>query len=87
MATFTLADLVDYVRRAAGEDDEFDLDGDIGETTFVNLGYDSIAMVEVVVLVERELGIKLPGEGTGKDSTPKEFVELVNELLPASIQP
>ncbi|MEU4656545.1 phosphopantetheine-binding protein [Streptomyces sp. NPDC023723] len=87
MATFTQADLVGYVRRAAGEDEEGALDGDIGETTFVNLGYDSIAMVEVVVLVERELGIKLPGEGTGKESTPKEFVELVNELLPASVQP
>lgn len=87
MATFTLADLVGYVREAAGEDEEFDLNGDIGDTKFTNLGYDSIAMVEVAVLVERELGIKLPGEGTGKDATPKEFVELVNELLPAPVQP
>ncbi|MBT2206897.1 MULTISPECIES: phosphopantetheine-binding protein [Actinomadura] len=87
MATFTLADLVGYIRQAAGEDEDFDLDGDIGEITFANLGYDSIAMVEVVVSVERELGISLPGEGTDKDSTPTKFVEVVNELMPASVQP
>ncbi|MEU1488174.1 phosphopantetheine-binding protein [Streptomyces sp. NPDC005752] len=84
MATFTHAELVDYVRRAAGEDDEVGLDGDIAEVTFADLGYDSVAMVEVTLLVERELGISLPEEKTGKDATPKEFVDLVNELLPAS---
>ncbi|MFD9904173.1 acyl carrier protein [Streptomyces sp. NPDC059063] len=85
MATFTQADLVGYIRRAAGEDEGLDLDGDIGETAFADLGYDSVAMVEVTLLVERELGISLPEEKTSKDATPKEFVALVNELLPASI--
>ncbi|MEU9086114.1 acyl carrier protein [Streptomyces sp. NPDC048357] len=85
MATFTQADLVGYIRQAAGEDDGVDLDGDIAELTFADMGYDSVAMVEVTLLVERELGIALPEDRTGKDATPKEFVELVNELLPASI--
>lgn len=85
MAKFTQADLVGYIRQAAGEDDGFDLDGDIAETTFADMGYDSVAMVEVTLAVERELGITLPEDGTSKDSTPKEFVEQVNELLPASI--
>lgn len=84
MANFTLTDLVGYIRRAAGEDEALDLNGRIGETTFAELGYDSIAMVEVTVLVERELGITLPEEGTDKDATPKQFVDVVNELLPAS---
>ncbi|MFJ2651557.1 acyl carrier protein [Streptomyces sp. NPDC087420] len=85
MATFTQADLVGYIRQAAGEDGEIDLDGDIAEIKFADMGYDSIAMVEVTLLAERELGINLPEDRTGKDATPKEFVELVNELLPASI--
>jgi len=86
MATFTQADLVDCIRRAAGEDDALDLDGDIGETTFADLGYDSVAMVEVALLVERELGISLPEDDrTGKGGTPKEFVDVVNEQLRASI--
>ncbi|MEU0135854.1 acyl carrier protein [Streptomyces sp. NPDC006296] len=84
MATFTQADLVGCIRQAAGEDEGLDLDGDIGEITFADLGYDSVAMVEVTLLVERKLGVSLPEEGTGKDATPKGFVDLVNELLPAS---
>lgn len=87
MATFTLADLVTYIRLAAGEDETLDLDGHIDETTFAELGYDSIAMVEVTVLVERELGITLPEEKTDKDTTPKQFVDVVNDLLPASSKP
>ncbi|MET7901788.1 acyl carrier protein [Streptomyces sp. NPDC005355] len=86
MATFTQADLVGYIRQAAGEDEGFDLDGDIADITFADMGYDSIAMVEVTLLVERELGIGLPEDDkASKNSTPKQFVELVNELLPASI--
>ncbi|MFE5858730.1 phosphopantetheine-binding protein [Streptomyces sp. NPDC056500] len=84
MTAFTQADLVGYIRRAAGEDDGLDLDGDIAEITFADLGYDSISMVELTLLVERELGISLPEARTGKTATPKEFVETVNELLPAS---
>jgi act minimal PKS acyl carrier protein len=86
MATFTQADLVGYIRQAAGEDEGFDLDGDIADITFADLGYDSVAMVEIALLVERELGISLPDDDrASKSSTPKGFVELVNELLPASI--
>jgi minimal PKS acyl carrier protein len=85
MATFTQADLVDYIRRAAGEDEALDLDGDIAETTFADLGYDSVAMVEVALLVERELRITLPEDDRmGKGGTPKEFVEAVNEQLSAA---
>ncbi|MFF5924073.1 acyl carrier protein [Streptomyces flavochromogenes] len=86
MATFTQADLVGHIRQAAGEDEGFDLDGDIADITFADMGYDSVAMVEVTLQVERELGIGLPEDDrASKNSTPKQFVELVNELLPASI--
>ncbi|MFJ8863922.1 acyl carrier protein [Streptomyces sp. NPDC102451] len=86
MATFTQMDLVRHIREAAGEDEGFDLDGEIGDITFTDMGYDSVAMVEVTLLVERELGISVPeDERAGKTATPKQFVELVNELLPASL--
>ncbi|MFG1607869.1 phosphopantetheine-binding protein [Actinoplanes sp. NPDC049265] len=85
MAAFTHADLVGYIRRAAGDDEGLDLDGDIADTTLADLGYDSISIVEMTLLIERELKISLPEDRANKDTTPKEFVELVNELLPASI--
>lgn len=87
MATFTLTDLVEYVRRGAGEDDPLVLDGRTAETTFAELGYDSIAIMEVMLLVERDLGIKLPDEKADKNATPEQFVDLVNELLSESVQP
>ena len=85
MATFTQADLVGYMRRAAGEDDAVALDGDIAETTFADLGYDSLAVMEISSLVERELGVSLPEEEMVEAETPKQYVALVNELLSASI--
>jgi act minimal PKS acyl carrier protein len=87
MSAFTQADLVACIRRAAGEDEGLDLDGDIAEITFAEMGYDSVAMVEVALLVERELGISLPDDEDrmGKSATPKMFVEVVNESLSASI--
>jgi minimal PKS acyl carrier protein len=84
METFTQADLIGYMRRAAGEDDAIGLDGDIAEITFADLGYDSLAVMEISSLVGRELGVRLPDEVTEAE-TPKQFVELVNELLTASV--
>ncbi|MEU4117804.1 phosphopantetheine-binding protein [Kitasatospora sp. NPDC028055] len=86
MATFTLADLLEYVRQGGGEDDALNLNGQIAETTFVDLGYDSIAIVEITLLIERGLGIKLP-ETADKNATPAQFVDLVNELLSELVQP
>ncbi|MBO3749321.1 acyl carrier protein [Streptosporangiaceae bacterium NEAU-GS5] len=85
MAMFTQADLVGYMRRAAGEDESISLDGDIAEVTFADLGYDSLAVMEIASLAERELGVRLPEETMAGVETPQQFVDLVNEQLPASV--
>lgn len=86
MASFTIEDLVEYVRRGAGEDEgSLDLDGPKAEITFADLGYDSIAIMEVLLLIERDLGIKLPEE-MDKSMTPAHYVKVVNELLAESVQ-
>jgi act minimal PKS acyl carrier protein len=73
------------MRRAAGEDEAINLDGDIAETAFADLGYDSLAVMEISSLVERELGVCLPEEEMAGAETPKQYLELVNGLLSASI--
>jgi act minimal PKS acyl carrier protein len=73
------------MRRAAGEDEAIDLDGGIGGTAFADLGYDSLAVMETASLVGRELGINLPDEIMAEVETPKEFVDLVNRTLSASV--
>jgi minimal PKS acyl carrier protein len=84
MVEFTQADLVGYMRRAAGEDESIDLDGDLSRTTFADLGYDSLAVIETASLAARELGISLPDETMAQVQTPTQFIELVNQMLSAS---
>jgi act minimal PKS acyl carrier protein len=85
MVEFTQADLVGFMRRAAGEDEAIDLDGDIGETAFADLGYDSLAVLETASLAGRELGVSLPDEIMAEVRTPREFIDLVNRTLSASV--
>ncbi|WP_369250093.1 acyl carrier protein [Streptomyces sp. R41] len=79
----TLADLTRILRQSAG-DEGIDLDGDILDTTFTDLGYDSLALLEAASRVERELGVKLSEETVGEAETPRLFLALVNEPVAAS---
>jgi act minimal PKS acyl carrier protein len=85
MATFTQADLVRVMRAAAGEDESINLDGDILEVTFADLGYDSLAVMETASRVEREYGVTLPEQTMAGIDTPQEFVEFVNDQLAAVV--
>ncbi|MCO6008426.1 acyl carrier protein [Actinoallomurus purpureus] len=84
MGQFTVTDLVRTMRAAAGEDDSIDLDGDILDLEFDELGYDSLAMMETASAVEREFGVELPEEDTAELTTPRAFVDFVNVRLAAA---
>jgi act minimal PKS acyl carrier protein len=81
MAQFTLDDLKQTLRVAAGEDESVDLDGGILDVEFGELGYDSLAILETASHIERSLGVKLPEDEVGKQQTPREFVDFVNSIL------
>jgi act minimal PKS acyl carrier protein len=83
MTTFTLDDLVDVMRVAAGENDDAGLDGDILDVPFSELGYDSLAVMETVSRIERDRGVKLPDE-LAAIATPREFLAAVNDNLPVA---
>jgi minimal PKS acyl carrier protein len=80
---FTVTDLTRIMRAAAGEDEALDLDDNILELSFAELGYDSLAVMETSSRVEREFGVVLPEEEMADIETPKEFVAFVNNLLTA----
>lgn len=84
MADFTLHDLRTILRSAAGESDA-DLDGDIGDLPFDDIGYDSVALLEASNLIQREYGISLDDEVVAEASTPNALVEVVNSGL-ASVE-
>jgi act minimal PKS acyl carrier protein len=81
MQKFTVADLARILRAAAGEDEALDLDADILELSFADLGYDSLAVMETSSRVEREFSVLLPEEEMSDIGTPVQFIAFVNEQL------
>ncbi len=82
--TFTAADLKRILLASAGADETVDLDGDILDCRFDELGYESLAVLETGRLIELELGISLPDAALTEADTPRALIDAVNEhLLPA----
>ncbi|WP_338783614.1 acyl carrier protein [Streptomyces sp. DG1A-41] len=79
---FTLDDLRRILREGAGED--FDLDDDIDDVTFVDLGYESLALLETGARIGREYGIELEDETLIDAETPRRLVDAVNAQLLAT---
>jgi act minimal PKS acyl carrier protein len=77
----TIDDIKDLLREAAGEDEAADLDGDILDAGFDELGYDSLALLEMAALVQRRFAVILAEEEVTGLSTPRAFLGLVNRSL------
>ncbi|MFE2599910.1 acyl carrier protein [Streptomyces sp. NPDC059396] len=76
--TVTLADLTRMLRESAGEEEGVDLDGDVLDTPFIDLGYDSLALLQVIGLIQREYGITIPDDAVAEAETPGALLALVN---------
>lgn len=81
MGQFTIEDLQRIMRESAGEDEGANLDGDVLDRTFNDLGYDSLAVLETASRVERTFAISLPEEELADVQTPRDFVAFVNTRL------
>jgi minimal PKS acyl carrier protein len=79
---FTLEDLKRILREAAGAG--VDLDSDILDDTFEDLGYDSLALLETGSRVEREFGITLDDAALSEAHTPAALIEAVSVCLAAA---
>ncbi|MCC8246326.1 acyl carrier protein [Saccharothrix luteola] len=80
---FTIDDLKRILREGAGTDEAVDLDGDIAESDFEELGYESLALLETGGRIEREYGISLDEDALADARTPAALVDLVNSHLAA----
>lgn len=74
----TLDDLRRILREGAGADEAVDLDSDILDAEFADLGYDSLALMETAARIHREYGITLDDEATLAATTPRELLSVVN---------
>lgn len=75
---FTLDDLRRILRQAAGADEAVDLDGDIVDQAFTDLGYDSLALLETASRIEGEAGIVLDDDTVTEALTPRALIDVVN---------
>ncbi len=82
MTQFTLDDLRRILREGAG--DAGTLDGDITDVPFTDLGYDSLAMLELSSRVEREYAVPIPDDAALAMRTPGAAVAYINDRLKAS---
>jgi act minimal PKS acyl carrier protein len=85
MSAFTLDDLRRILRACAGEAESVDLDGDIADVAFSDLGYDSLALLELASRIEREYATSIPDDAAVEMRTPRTAVDYVNERLSAVV--
>ncbi|WP_214410322.1 acyl carrier protein [Sphaerisporangium fuscum] len=83
MTTFTLDDMRQIMSGCAGVPDSVDLADDIGEVPFVDLGYDSLAVLEMAARIQQRLGIRIPDDAVEEMKTPQAAVDYVNRRLAA----
>lgn len=81
MAQFSIDDLVALLRECAGVDEEVNLDGDILDVSFEDLGYDSLALYNTVSRIERDLGVELGDDVVTDATTPRALLAVVDEGL------
>jgi act minimal PKS acyl carrier protein len=81
---FTLDDLKRTLRAAAGEDESADLEGDIIDLEFAELGYDSLALLETASLIEQDRGIALEDSMVSEARTPRLLIDFVNQQMVAA---
>lgn len=81
---FTLADLTRILREAAGAEESVDWEGDIADTDFEDLGYESLALLETGGRIEREYRISLDDDALSEVRTPRALIDVVNAHLSAA---
>ncbi|WP_433261213.1 acyl carrier protein [Actinosynnema sp. CS-041913] len=81
MGDFSLQELKEIMRTASGVPEDVDLDGDIADVEFQALGYDSLAVLELVSQVERRYRVSIPEDAIPEMPTPARAVRFINGQL------
>ncbi|MGC4994519.1 acyl carrier protein [Nocardia salmonicida] len=77
----TIDDLRRILVQSAGEDDSADLSGDILDTPFGELGYDSLALIETATRIKHEFGINLSDDTIATDATPRALLKEAERIV------
>ena len=80
MPAFTFEDLVVMLQSCAGEADEIELD-----RSFAELGYDSLAVMEVTSQIEIRYGVSIAEEELTEAESPRLLIDAVNSSIAATV--
>lgn len=76
----TIEKLMRILHAAAGPGEGV-ADGDLLDTEFADLGYDSLALLEASSRIEQEYAVKLSDDAVASARTPRALLAVVNSSL------
>ncbi|HKS99644.1 MAG TPA: acyl carrier protein [Rugosimonospora sp.] len=85
MTEFTMDDLRRILRACAGEATPGILDTDIVDVPFRDLGYDSLAQLELASQIGREYATSIPDDAAVALETPRAAIAYVNDRIAARV--
>ncbi|OXM55200.1 acyl carrier protein [Amycolatopsis alba] len=81
MNQLTIEDLREILRSSVGVDEGVDLDADIHDVEFAELGYDSLAILELAGQLQRRYGVTISDDVALDMRTPAEALRTINRQL------
>jgi act minimal PKS acyl carrier protein len=82
MSDFTLTDLQRILESSSGAADGADwASPEILHLTFDQVGYDSLALLEMAAVIDQEYGARIPDDAIPDLKTPQLVLDYVNDLM------
>ncbi len=81
----TLDDLIEIMRSSAGTEKAVTLDNEIADVPFTDLGFDSLAVLEIQSQIQLRHGIPMADESIEHMTTPRATLDYVNSLSGAEV--
>jgi acyl carrier protein len=81
MSQLTIDELKTVMLRCSGLPDQASVAGDIRDVTFEDLGYDSLAVLEIASAMQRQYKIEISDESIETMTTPGAVLDFVNGAL------
>ncbi|GAA4608326.1 acyl carrier protein [Actinoplanes octamycinicus] len=81
MTAFTLTDLRHLFASNEGLAGNAEFGPDDLDVALADLGYDSLAMLELAAVVQREYGVRMPDDCVIEMTTPRTAIDYINRRL------
>lgn len=80
---FTEDTLRDIMRACAGPGEHPEFEGAFVDTSYEDLGFDSLAILQLATRIQQALGVPFPDEAVAEIATPRDVLDYVNTQMAA----